>query len=51
MKVTKLIKEYVKKSVEKVMPYREEITDEIQVEYKALKKNIKINHLSHGRII
>ena len=40
MKVTKLIREYVEKSVAKAMPPREEGADEIQVEYEALEKDI-----------
>lgn len=40
MRVTKLIKDYVEKSVAKAMPNREEKADEIQVEYEALEKDI-----------
>lgn len=40
MKVSKLIREYVEKSVAKAMPDRKEEVDEIQVEYEALEKDL-----------
>jgi hypothetical protein len=40
MKVTKLIREYVEKSVAKAMPDKKEETDEIQVEYDEMTKDI-----------
>lgn len=40
MKVTKLIREYVEKSVAKAMPNKDEGKDEIQVEYEALEKDV-----------
>lgn len=40
MRVTKLIKDYVEKSVEKAMPNKKEETDEIQVEYEEMTKDI-----------
>lgn len=40
MKVTKLIREYVEKSVAKAMPNKKEEADKIQVEYEAMEKDI-----------
>lgn len=40
MKVTKLIREYVEKSVAKAMPDKKEEADKIQVEYEEMTKDI-----------